>query len=390
MRRILRFLLVGFAFAFAASGAHAATVTVTSNADSGAGTLREAIANAGSGDTIDFKDDMTIAVASTLAISQNLTIDATGHSVVVDGGAAVGVFAIDSGATVKIAHLVVQNGQTANGGAINNFGTLMLTGSTLSGNTSSGVGGGIYNNGGSVALSNSTLSGNFAVGPGGGIANLGGTVTLTGSTLSGNIASADGGGIYSNSGSIALSNSTLSGNESYTTHGGGIFAYSGTVTFSNSTVSGNFDNFGSGIYYFQKSEDGIYPLRFSNTIVVDDCDTNSDLSPTYIFKDDGGNFTSGNSCPFVFPPSQRNAVLNLGALADNGGPTQTIVPGTGSAAINAVSCANAPLVDQRGYLRPDPASMGSATPCDAGAVEVGSQMSDRIFADGFGPPPVYK
>ena len=63
---------------------------------------------------------------------------------------------------------------------------------------------------------------------------------------------------------------------------------------------------------------------------------------------------------------------------------------SGSDAINAVTCADAPLVDQRGYLRPAPADVGLATPCDIGAVEVGSQASDRIFADGFGLPPVYK
>jgi hypothetical protein len=67
-----------------------------------------------------------------------------------------------------------------------------------------------------------------------------------------------------------------------------------------------------------------------------------------------------------------------------------MLPGLGSAAINAIVCTHAPLTDQRNYLRPDPLSIGLATPCDVGAVEVGSVLSDRIFADGFGPPPIDK
>ncbi len=74
--------------------------------------------------------------------------------------------------------------------------------------------------------------------------------------------------------------------------------------------------------------------------------------------------------------------LNLGSLADNGGPTQTMLPGSGSTAINAVACLPDVTTDQRGKLRPDAASAGLATPCDIGAVEVGS-LNDLIFANGF-------
>jgi len=52
----------------------------------------------------------------------------------------------------------------------------------------------------------------------------------------------------------------------------------------------------------------------------------------------------------------------LGPLADNGGPTKTFLPGSGSPAINSgdPSCAG---TDQRGVARPQ----GGA--CDRGAVE---------------------
>jgi len=58
--------------------------------------------------------------------------------------------------------------------------------------------------------------------------------------------------------------------------------------------------------------------------------------------------------------------------------------------INAIACTDAPLTDQLDYLRPDPSSVGLATPCDVSAVESGSVLSDSIFAGGFGPPPIYK
>jgi len=80
--------------------------------------------------------------------------------------------------------------------------------------------------------------------------------------------------------------------------------------------------------------------------------------------------------------------LNLGTLANNGGPTQTMMPQPGSPAINAIACTGGPATDQRGYMRPDPGST-SATPCDIGAVEANS-ISDEIFKDGFGPAPSHQ
>jgi hypothetical protein len=51
----------------------------------------------------------------------------------------------------------------------------------------------------------------------------------------------------------------------------------------------------------------------------------------------------------------------LGALQNNGGPTQTMKPLAGSAAIDLVGITQAPLLDQRGNIR-----IGTA---DAGACE---------------------
>ena len=62
------------------SNALAATITVTNTNDSGSGSLRDAIASAAAGDTVNFNltDPATITLASRLAIGTNLTISGPG------------------------------------------------------------------------------------------------------------------------------------------------------------------------------------------------------------------------------------------------------------------------------------------------------------------------
>ena len=153
---------------------------------------------------------------------------------------------------------------THSGGGIRfaSSGSLSLSNSTLSGNSTSGFyayGGGIYTESGSVSLTSSTLSGNSTSGYaafGSGIGTRSGSVNLTSSTLSGNSTSGDsshGGGIYTESGSVSLTRSTLSGNSTsgFDAFGGGIGTRSGSVSLTNSTLSGNSTSgdaaFGGGI-----------------------------------------------------------------------------------------------------------------------------------------------
>ncbi len=142
------------------------------------------------------------------------------------------------------------------GGGIENTGMLKLTNSIVSGNMGPN-GGGIFNRG-TLTLINSTISGNKASqGDGGGIWNgldtkylpnpTGGTLTLTNSTISGNLATGDGGGIY-NDGALTITNSTILENKAFN-GGGGIYNgrssivdgkhFGGMLTLINSTISDN-------------------------------------------------------------------------------------------------------------------------------------------------------
>lgn len=116
--------------------AHAATLTVINNNDSGAGSLRQAIADAAPGDTISFNPALsgqTITLTTgELLISKNLTIVGPVGSITINGNNASRVFDITNTAIAKMSNLNVASGNSASlGGGILNDGTLTLTNSTI-------------------------------------------------------------------------------------------------------------------------------------------------------------------------------------------------------------------------------------------------------------------
>jgi hypothetical protein len=247
-------------------------------------------------------DSMRVAAATykeNLSIGFSLRAIGSGaRTTIIDGGQTGTVFAISSSsAIVTLSNLTIRNGFVHNsGGGISNRGTLTINNSTITGNTafggnSLGFGGGIAN-WGTITVNNSTFTGNavggvFGAGIGGGIANAG-TATVNNSTFSANSASGDGGGIV-NEGNLRINNSTISGNKAGL-HGGGIFNYSGfTATLQNSVVA----NSSSG----------------------------GNCSGTMTSK--GYNLSSDNTCNFDGSGDMNNTDPGLGALENNGGPTQT-------------------------------------------------------------------
>ncbi len=151
----------------------------------------------------------------TLNMPPNTTVAGSGpglaSQVTVSGANAYAVFTVGSGVTgSKLTGLTITNGNSPLGGGVYNQGTLVVSASTLSSNTTNSNGGGIYNQG-ALTVSDSTVSGNTATGNGGGIYNQG-ALTVNGGTISGNTAVGNGGGVENAGGITNLANTIVSGN----------------------------------------------------------------------------------------------------------------------------------------------------------------------------------
>jgi hypothetical protein len=350
---LLALALAGAAPSFATTW----TVTDTNDSPTDQNSLRYAIANAASGDTIQFKlpNPSTIRLTNgVLTISNNLTIKGPGATqLAIDGNQASGVFYINSGVTVTISGLTVQNGLTGGAGAgIYNVGVLTLANSTVSNNmsTSDGIGGGIYNQG-TLTLTDSTVSGNStASGSGGGIYNVG-MLTLTNSTVADNSAGYSGGGIYNgsnNSGTLTVANSTIAGNSAPSGQGGGIENDTGLLTIKSTLLANN----GAG----------------GNCVNLG----GSSTSLGYNLSDD----TTCTSQFFTQSTDINNtpAQLDPKGLQNNGGPTQTVALEATSPAVDHIPVSpvndctdtdgNPVTTDQRGISRPQ------GKGCDIGAYEL--------------------
>lgn len=335
--------------------ARAATDVVTNCSDAGEldpslnfypqpGTLRYVVENAAAGDAVTFGCSGTISldgVAGPISLYQTLTIDGSGQSVTISGGNYTSIFSIQSGTTAAITlrDLTFINSPGAVEVGSNN--SLTVINSTFSDNGGGQYGDGAIDNRGTLTVSNSTFSGNSAILSGGAIANSG-TMTVSNSTFSDNSAGYGGGGAIYNQPTLTVSNS-------------------GTAIVSNSTFVGN-QTSGSG-----GGVDNLGSLTMTNAILASSGSSN-DCAGTV--TDGGGNLADDASCAFTQARSKNGATgLNLGPLADNGGPTETIALLPGSAAIDVTSCLQP--TDQRGFPRPD-ASALSEPACDAGAYESGA------------------
>lgn len=216
-------------------------------------------------------------------------------------------------------------------------------------------GGGIYKLGpGSMTVRSSTITNNRALyfdatvggsAYGGGIAHTNGPLNLINVTIEGNEASAlgpgassFGGGVNSSGGATALSNVTLAGNAA-------------------TGASGRGGNLASNISGHLNVENSIVASGAA-TALGDGCN----VSGTGTLTSSGRNIEFSASCAFG-PPHLSDIDPLLGALSDNRGPTDTILPAANSPAIDAAIGCPTPAEDQRGVNRP----AGAA--CDIGAVE---------------------
>jgi fibronectin-binding autotransporter adhesin len=279
--------------------------------------------------------------------------------------------------TVTLTNVVVDsNNSTGTGGGIGfTTGTLNMTNSTVSNNTSTGNGGGIYLTTGTLNDPGSKILTNRSNAEGGAIfANSGFTIVITDTTISGNTAAFDGAGIYTfGAGTTTIISSTIDNNVGDLTGtggnsgGGALSLYGGTVTISNSTVAYNTATAGNGggarftnaitanvrnsTFAFNSAPTGAGILvasgttTLSSTIVSNSTgpDFSGSASSTNSLIMDGSGTVSGS--PIVGDPG-------LGVFALNGGTTKNFLPAGGGLADGTGNNAFGINTAQNGVTRP--------------------------------------
>ena len=287
----------------------AAALLVTNTDDAGPGSLRQAIADATGGETIQFDPGIagrTIVLSTgALSIDKALTIEGpqTG-GMTISGNLKSTVIVVTSTGDVVLRNLSVVNGSGFTGG-ISASGALLLDHSLVA-NNQGALGGGInVSSPGTLTLVNSTVSGNSAV---------------------------DGGGLYSSGPTIILRNSTIAMNSA--ARGGGLFT-TGAMTIRNAIIARNTAEAIISLNCFVPSTS---LQLFTGVTIVDD--TSCGESETALILTDPG----------------------LAPLANNGGPTMTHALRWSSRAIDSgTQCSES--TDQRYVARNQGAS------CDIGAYE---------------------
>ncbi|MGB8635110.1 MAG: choice-of-anchor Q domain-containing protein [Rhodanobacteraceae bacterium] len=307
----------------------------------------------------------------------------------------------------------IGNSASNEGGAMNNFSldNIILDRVNFDGNSAGALGGAMYNLSSAsghtsvIDISNTTFNNNSALASGG--HGQGGAMHNE----------AFGGGINLVMDTVTLSNNqadfagAIHNTDSYV--GGNLSATLGNVTFSNNSAttsgrdmstSANYVpvsvvlrnvtiHSGSTGYYAlinTSSGGGAVSLGLSNVILWDPTPSlpiinSGSASVTQIDHSivvrSNGSGSSWTTSLGTDGGGNLDADPLLGALASNGGATQTMLPAAGSPAVDAgkaVTCAAVPVDnrDQRGGPRPH------GPQCDIGAIEVGA-VSETIFANGF-------
>jgi hypothetical protein len=394
----LRLAAVLIALTALAGAAQAAAFTVTNANDGGAGSLRQAIAdaNAAAGtDTIVFQAGLTGTITLTtgqLSITEGVEITGPGAALLtVSGNNASRVMQIAGSGTTTLSGLTVAGGNALSlGGGILNTGILVVANSAVINNTARGAagGGGIFNLGGTLTITGSVVSGNAAPnGFGGGISNqratallsidnttiggntaqnaagisnsFDGVVNLTNSAITDNISQFQAGGINNQGAQVTIANSTVSGNVSGSGFGGGILnlAFTGqtaSVALTNCTLAGNTGNANGGGIHTQNVGGISTTTRLKNTLVANNTGVNFLTTGTNGFLiSDGSNLDSDGTSGFI-NGANGNIVGSAGSpiaamiapLAANGGATRTHALLAGSPAIDAGN--NASAIDKGG------------------------------------------
>jgi hypothetical protein len=306
------------------------------------GSLNTALVGGG---TVVCAFDGTITLTNTLTITQDTTLDGTGHQVTFDGNRKTRVFQVNSNVTLALVHVTLRNGWPGGQGSF----------STTNGGPT--YGGAVLNLGGKVNATDCRFFDNFAQGRvvaaggstffyggyGGAIANLAGTLNITNSSFGGEFgpfgsdvaigagcpppggavptgdcgvgqAAGDGcgGAIYNAGGTVTLvgvrllSNAAGGGMNSNGTpgsaYGGAVYSTNGLLTLQDCTVTGNYTYGllpGTGSPGNVASGGGIYLVGGEASV------------SSTAFQD---NFCSGQGCLGDARQGKGGAVFNGGQL----------------------------------------------------------------------------
>jgi hypothetical protein len=299
------------------------------------------------------------------------------------------------------------------GGAVLNEGSLTLDAVIVSGSAAGNGGDGHFGG-------NTPGNAPGAGGSGGAIASTGPSLTIANSTIVGNVAGTGGGGAggsptgglggrgggLSLAGPATLTNDTITGNSAGhmgqplpasgdLTAGAAVSQDGGTVTMVQVTIAGNLAITNTLTCCHDIESNG-------GKMTIADSALEATCSPGvtnggYNVASPAGFGNPQGQCPDAvlalpvtaeFPsPTLGPYAFNLGPLRDNGGPTPTMLPGTGphrpSSLIGEVPAVGwgCQPTDQRGVPRPQQTGY-----CDAGAVET-RVTSVTVSPPVVGPPP---
>jgi hypothetical protein len=314
------FLLVGLMMGISAQKADAAGVVGTGTLLSCTESAFDTALAGGGAVTFNCGGAATIIFTATKTITTATTISG-GDVITLSGGNAVRLFNVTAGGlTLNNISLINGHDTVANPGAaaINASANVTITESTISGHHTT--------NGGCPAISMA-----------------GATLTIDRSTITGNINQASASGFAvcaNNTATLNVNNSTLTDNT------GGAISCSGTCSVTNSTVADNTST-GSG------NTGGI--LAFGGTVTLHNTIVSNNAGTGQCATVSGSIVNGGHN--LQFPDAACGAAITvadpqLGPLASNGGPTQTMALSADSPAIDTADSASFLPTDQRNVLRP--------------------------------------
>lgn len=422
----------------------ASTHVVTNCNDSGAGSLRDALTNANSGDYVDLSGlDCDIELASGIIFTQDdLTLYgnftgnvATDRKITAAAGNQSGLLLHSGSGSLTLDSLLLKGGRKylssdekyADGGCVGSSGSVIMTNSAVwdckavnsgsggargggiaadgqvvllsssvsfnqaESNTGRADGGGIYAGGGVFAkysnvwgnAANMTTPETIGVGRGGGIFSAMGATTNRSVILFNSAGS--GGGLYTMGGDVQIVSSTIYNNSSdfaYASSGALRFNDATSVTISNSTITAN-RNEGNNAPGGMMIQNATGPILLVSNIISGNTDKNGDPDDLRMAASPtltGHHNLIGNPGTTTVPPDTIHQVDTPMGDFEYQGATYGLYPAKGSWAFNL------------GYFNPEniPQTDQNNSDREVGTgVDIGALESDALFLGRFEDPPTF-